>query len=67
MAKQHRGAIKLAVTNAGTFLVLLPHFAATYFHMQEDKPPGYDKKQPKANETKKETEGRQTEARSETK
>lgn len=39
VVKQHRGAINLAVTYSSTRLLLLPHFAATYFHMQEDKSP----------------------------
>lgn len=51
MVKQHRGAIKLAVRYRSMLLFLLPHFAATHFHMQEDTSPGYDKKQ-EANETK---------------
>ena len=34
VVKQHRGAINLAVTYRRTLLLLLPHFAATHFHMQ---------------------------------
>lgn len=59
MVKQHRGAINLAVTHGGTLLLLLPHFAATYFHMQEDKFPGYDKEQQKAKETRKQSTDRE--------
>lgn len=62
MVKQHRGAINLTVTNRGTLSVLLPHFLATYFHMQEAKSPGYDKKKLKANETKRQSRDRQKQA-----
>lgn len=52
MVKQHRGAINLAVMYSSTRLLLLPHFAATYFHMQEDKSPCCGKKTQRCKETK---------------
>lgn len=69
MVKQHRGAINLAVTYSSMRLLLLPHFAATYFHMQEDKSPfcGEKKQRKKKGKKQRETEHRQTEAGSETK
>lgn len=46
VVKQHRGAINLTVNiQKCTLTSLLPHFAATHFHMQKDKSPGYGKKQ----------------------